>query len=544
MPRRIALLVASLVIAGLPVSAARAQAPAEPADPDRAPGEPLAPPPLDAEGVPIELALPPVSAVPQVRRLIAAGRDAEAAAQLEGLWGETGDPRFLVHAGLARARAGHHALALRHFARWLARAQEAGDASAAARAYVAERQAASRAAVVPVRLVLVEGPGGTPVAEGRLAGATIELEMLSPAGTPVPGAMFTVTGPLSEPLPVDPGAWRVRVAVPGYVPVERRFAAVGEGVWSVPLARQRVAVDLRLAPPKALRGARMTLRSQDNPAPVTLERDVAGPTQTVVLPTGAWRLGVASRRYEKRLDFAVAPGQGPIEVVLERRGAAGDERLRLERKQLVTVLGVFSASYFAGIGLLLGGVNIEGRAEKRDQAAREAAGVDPEATGPLEPAARAAVEAAFPTAEYHRRLALGFDVGQAGVVVVSSGLGALLGLMPVIFKKGRRELVIELAVGATLLASGATWMGLVQRDKRALLGPSGIDDRATEAAFDRLSWPRLGSGMLTGLGIGLVAVPVGYLGGLAAQRRKRLRSASVAPMVGPGRAGLMLGGAF
>lgn len=529
--RRLSLVVA-LVLSELPVAVAAGPEPPFPSDPDQQGGDepgPIAP----VDDTPVELVLPPVSAALNARRLAAAGRDAEAALALEALFAQTGDLRFLYHAGLARARAGDHALALRHFTLWLERS---GGAPEPARAYVGAKVLVEGQQLVEFSIDLFEEPGQRPSAT-----ATITLERLSPQGTPVPGVRWT--GPLSQPLRLDPGPWRARIEVPGFLPVVYDGQAAQGVVWVVYVKRQQVAVDLRFSPERALRGARLVVRSVDNPTPVELARDLSGPTQTLMLPIGSYSLGVTARRHEAAQNFTVTPGQGPVDVVLRPRAAASD-KLKLEQKALLGVLSVFCVDYFAGMGLILGGVNVESKAKDRNKAAITEAGGDPETQGQLDPAVLAVVDAAFPTADYHRRLALGSNLNASGVIVAMSGLGLTMSMLPVMLKKTRRELMIPLGVGFALLGGGATWFAFFERDQRDLLGGATADDRVTRAQWNTLTGPRLGSTLLMGLGIGMVAFPAGYMLGEAGRRRREARRLSLAPMTGPGRAGLVLGGQF
>lgn len=547
MVRRIlaAQLAAAIALAGVPAEAASPESP-YPTDPDQLPPDergPLTP----VDDTQTELVLPPVSAALNARRLAAAGRDAEAAAALEALAAQLGDLRFLYHAGLARGRAGDHAFAARLLALWLERSP---GASEAARAYVASKLAAERAALVWVPIDLVEGPGGTPQpipAEQRVA-ARIAVERLSPHGTPVPGVQWDEPTPFGGSLGLDPGQWRLRIEVPGYTPVAHVGTATPNVRWQVFVQRRQVAVDLRFSPPKALRAAKLVLRSTDNPTLTALERRLDGPTQTLVLPIGAYHVDVLARRHEAAQDFVIGPEPGPVDVVLKPRSGTGlDEKLTLDKKPLIAVLSLFAIDFYTGVGLLLGAINVESKTKERDDTAREDAGVDPDSTAPLDPAAYDAVEAAFPTAEYHRRLALGSNLNASGVVVAMSGLGVMLSLLPVMLRKTKRQLMIPLGVGAVTLASGASWLAVTVRDQRSMLEPATIDHRTDRHAFARLVGPRLAAGMLTGVGIGMVAFPVGYLIGRAAAKRRASRKAlrvDVAPLAAPGQAGLVLGGRF
>ena len=531
--RRLSLVVA-LVLSELPVAVAAGPESPYPTDPERRDGDepgPIAP----VDDTPIELVLPPVSAALNARRLAAAGRDAEAALALEALFAQTGDLRFLYHAGLARSRAGDHALALRHFTLWLERSASAPEP---ARAYVGGKVLVESQQLAEFSISPLEGSSLVTLSRGPV---TITLERLSPQGTPVPGVRWTE--PLSQPLRLDPGPWRARLEAPGYLPVVYDGVAAQGVVWQVSFERQQIAVDLRFSPVKALRGARLVVRSSDNPRPVELARDLSGPTQTLMLPSGGYSLAVTARRHQAAREFTVMPGQGPIDVVLQPRVAASD-KLKLEQKALLGVLSVFCVDYFTGIGLILGGVNVEGKAKDRNKAAITEAGGDPETKGQLDPAVLAAVDAAFPTADYHRRLALGSNLNAAGVIVAMSGLGLTMSMLPVMLKKTRRELMIPLGVGFALLGGGATWFAFFERDQRDMLAGTTADDRVTRAQWNTLAGPRLGSTLLMGLGIGMVAFPAGYMLGEAGRRRREARRLTLAPMTGPGRAGLVLGGQF
>lgn len=509
---------------------ARAQAPAEgerlplvvrdpatPPDEARGPQDPI------ATSEPQELALPSIREVLRARTAEDAGRPAEAAQVLEALWAQTGDPRYLYHAALARSRAGQHALALRHLLLWQERAAAAADP---ARRRVEAQIAAERALTTPIRVQLALAPG-RPLQPTELATAAITLTLESTLGQGPP-ATIAWQGTATQEVRVDRGAWQVLAEGPGFLPTRARFVAAGEAelAWEVVVARRQVAVDLRFRPPRALRKARLSLRSDESGA--LIERELPGPTLTLMLAAGSWQLAVEAPRHRAAQALVVAAGQGPIDVALSKRPRE-DLGGRLDRtpKFAYVAAGLLGAGYITGVGLLLGATGRSTRIEERTEELLMDPAVD--------------LEAVYPTAEYHRDLRRITDLGTSGAFVATFGLGAVVGVVPMLLKARRRASAIELGIGAAGLGGGAALLASYYQRRDAVLDRTDPAHRLSVDADDPFSGRRIGGAMLAGMGAGMVVFSAALLIHDAAGRRRGL---AAAPLAAPGLAGLSLRGRF
>ena len=107
--------------------------------------EPARSPPLAVADEPAEFVLP-AGLADDARDLARAGQHVAAALRFEAAAAATADIRLQYHAGLARSRAGHHALAWRHFNG----VYERGLADPA-KQHIQAKIAAEQALAVPVR---------------------------------------------------------------------------------------------------------------------------------------------------------------------------------------------------------------------------------------------------------------------------------------------------------------------------------------------------------------------------------------------------------
>jgi hypothetical protein len=526
----------ALVFAGLPppVRAAQPVSDAGPAMPVA-----VAQVEADVDRLPPELAAPPVAAVSHAQLLSATGRFAEAAQIYEAQWQTLADPRFLYHAAIARSRAGHHAVALRLLDECL---RAMGATPESVRSHLEEARKREIEATVQVQVLLVEagpdGPRGVP--EGLAAAARISLRQLGPAGEPVPGNSFELVGCPPAGVHLDRGPWRVDVAAPEFMPATAVVEASPS--WSLQLHRRKVVVDLRFAPERALRGAQLKLQAIDHPGWTVIERPLAGPTTTVSLTPGVWWLQVRARRHGADDYLTIRPGQPPIDVALSRRKPVDEQQLKRDNKLLFGLFGGFVATYFTGIGLMLAGTNREKRAERRDAAVRDEAGVDPAMPGEIDPSQAAAIEAAYPAAQLHRDLELAGKLHTAGGVIAGASLGSVATIVTLALKPKRRALVLELGVGGVLAAGAGGWLGFAQGERERLLDDP--NQRVSGARLERTDGPRIAAALLTGVGAGLVLFSGITLIHDAADRRKRAREFASAPWAAPGLAGWSVAGRF
>ncbi len=540
--RAIALTLGLALVA--PTAPAHAQAPVYPADisPGRDPAYPPDIPPdrdplqVDsrplADELPAELVLPPVAAMLQAQRLARAGNHREAALLFESLWAASNDLRLGYHAGRERSLAGHHALALRH----LLRVRELATAlPEAVRLHLAAKISSEQSQTRTVRLRIVESGGLQDLPASALVGARLALEAAREPGVD----LLTEDIVHGHLLSLDIGHWILRLEVPGYLPLvvqQTVDPSAGEQTWLFELARRPVAVDLRFSPPGALRHATLRLTAGDRSPPPVIERPLTAPTTLVMLTTGPWQLEVSSPRYQASLALTVTPQQGPIDVLLSKRPRSDAPRFNRDKKLALGVLLGFSASYVVGISLILGGSSRENRVEKRNNELLTAEGLDPEENNRPDPAALARIEAAYPTADYHRDLRISSGLGMAGVQVSIGGLGAAVAVLPVVLGARKRAAYIELGIGAAFLAGGSVWLASYLNKRATALAPDAR--RITKSELDDLSLRQLGASMITSVGIGLFTFSALALIVDAAKRRKAdRRPFTLEPGPGPGQVG-------
>jgi hypothetical protein len=357
--------------------------------------------------------------------------------------------------------------------------------------------------------------------------------------------MFTLTAYRGEPLMLDPGPWIVQVRLPGHRPAELFGTAIPgttDTVWPIAVAPLQVPVDLRFSPPSVARRAHLTMTSVGDPTPRVIERDLTGPALTMTLPVGTYQLDVEAGRREAHIQIVIAPGQGPILVELRRNSRPA---VRYDRDEKTTVaFGILAlAQLTAGLGLLIGGGTISGRAYRRNERLVWSSLLD-DATGDADglPGLEN-VEARYPTAAFHDDHWRGLNLEIAGVAVLAGAFGVVVPALLVESRAKRRVAYIEMAAGAAILAGGAVWMADFLGRRERLLGPDDPVQRISGPDLNRLSGHGIGAAALTGLGIGLVVFPAITL--LTDRRYKRRHgTASLAPWGAPGLAGLSLRGRF
>lgn len=487
-----------------------------------------------------ELIPPPLVEVAQARRLADAGRHAEAAEIYEALFAAHGAPQLLYHAGRAWAQAGQFVAAVELLRRYLERAGPVGDA---VRTHVAAVAADVDARTLPLRLQVVEGPVGArqAVPAAALAGAQVELQSL--LSGPGPRSRRSWVGVQAEAMRVDPGAWRLRLAVPGYVPIDQTRIVGADGALEVVLVRPSVTVELRLTPAKPTRRTQVRLTADDRAYVPAIEHTLRAATTTVTLSTGRWRIEATSRTRTGVLVATVLAGQPALEVAMRERSAAESPHFAKDRKALIASLTVLTVSLYGGIGLMLGGANKEKNATDRTKELLRDAGVDVDHDQAPDDAAKSALEAGYSTAAYHRDLRVGNDLAISGAVLAMGGFGAVLGMLPAMMGSRKRFAYIELGVGGALLAGSVPWFAWHMHRRNGQLAVVAPDGRVGPDGLDHAGH-RIGSSMLLGAGLGLTLVPAIVLVADAARQRRRARGTSVAPWLAPGLAGLAIGGRF
>jgi hypothetical protein len=490
-------------------------------------------------GDPPELVPPMSPAVMTAQRHAVSGRYVEAAIAYEAAAG--GDPRMLYQAGVARSRAGQNALAVRRFQAFLERS---GALAEAARRHVDGRIASSAARTVRVTIAAVEAGGGA-LPPDRLASAQLRIEPVAAGSGPDPGSVITLANYRGEEVVLDPVPVVVHLAVPGYLPVSQlRTAGAGPGAWEIPIARQKVPVELRFTPERALRKARLRVAPNDGANVPAVEQTIQAPTTTVMLTTGGWQIDVTARRHSAQVPIQVTPGMRSVAVDLARTRRGGGRELN-DNDVLLAALGVgFFATAATGLGLLLAGGIKENRARRRNEdAAMDAllGSVDADA----EDTALATLEDSYPTASLHRDIDRAYDLQLAGGAVVVAATGALITALFAGARLKRRVLLVEMAAGALIAGGGGalTWHAL--RRQADLLAPVAPEERATWSDLRSLAGPRVGAALLVGLGAGLVVFPlIALVGDAAHERRKRRRGLSLSPTFGRGSAGVAVSGQF
>lgn len=462
---------------------------------------------------PPELAPPLRAEIMQARRLAASGQHAEAAALLEALARLLGDRRLLYHAAIARGRAGQNSVALRH----LGEARGVPGLGQAALADIDAKIASATAQMVVVRLDIREPIASHP-AVALVPGTRITVEA---AG--VPAFPFEPTATLR----LDPGPWIVRVDVPGYAPYvapQQVVAGPGDRVWQIWLTRRIVAQELRFAPPRALRRAKLRLTATDRQDLAPIDRVIDGPRTTVQLTTGTWQLLATSPRHQATSTLVVGPDPRPVDIVLLPRAAADQPRFIKEKKLVIGVASLMGVSFYTGIALSLVGANREGKVREKNAELLTAAGV-PQGAEP-DPAALAELEAAYPTASAHRDLRRAVNLQFAGTTVMTGGLGMIVGILPSLFEARRRAAYIELGIGAAATLGGSLWTYDYVRRRDQRLGTTDPEHRVDSSG---LAGHRIGASMITGMGIGMTVGSALLLLTDHLRRRKRNAVLHAAP---------------
>lgn len=269
-----------------------------------------------------------------------AGRHAEAAAHFEEM-AVHGAPKRRFEAGQMRFAAGHLAHAWRHFHRYLesdidAEQREIGEAR------------------------LASAAEGTRVIEARLLPADVAATVVAhrigdPPGMQRPDLPTPVDGGIAA-LRLDPGAWELRVEVPGYQPL-RRVIDVRD--TTPPVELRLVPVPAVVPPPAVAPAETAAGRGQ-------LRRGrgqvVAG---AVMVPLGLAALGglvatlVVHESTRSAFKNLGVDGYGCNDLE-----ALGDLRSRARREAGAMVgLGVASAGFLtAGVLLLVRGQQLQQRA--------------------------------------------------------------------------------------------------------------------------------------------------------------------------------------
>lgn len=518
----------------LPPASGRAQGP------DEAAG--LARPAVAANAMPASLALPELPVVNEVRPLILAGRNADAADRLYASFQASGDDRLLYHAALQRSAAGQHALALRCFEELLAR----GQIDAQARQHVEGLLALERGRVAAVRLRLVDGRSGQPVAPSVLSRTQIEGRAAIESAAPRRFALSSYGG---EVLWLEPGAWILRIQAPGFRAVELRRSAIfgpNEDTWEVAFVPEQVAVTFRFEPTRALRDARLSLTPTDGSPARPIERPLDRGELTMVMTGGAWQLDVDARRHEAHQPLSVASGLAPVQVRLHRK--AKSSRIRgqqFERHEgLLVSLGMLSlVPLLAGAGLAVAGGVKQQRVIRRNEtlvfgALVEDASGDADMTPGLDQ-----VEADYATSRYHRDLLRSLNLGTAGVALIGGGIGAFTTGLVVSARAPRWAAWLQMGAGAALLAGGAVWLNSAIARRDARLAETDPERRITLSQLDPISGKTFGAGLLTGFGAGLVLY-AGVALATDAAKKRRQRRYGLTPVTAPGFAGLRLHGSF
>jgi hypothetical protein len=272
---------------------------------------------------------------------------------------------------------------------------------------------------------------------------------------------------------------------------------------------------------------------------------------TLRLDPGPWTIHIEVPGYLpiSRLQRAdPGPGERVWHIVLVRKDPPPQvvqvepppppppPRLSKDPKLTIGVGAFMGVSFYSGIGLSLVGANRETKAEERNTELLLAAGGEKDV--PPDDATLAALEADYPTAELHRDIRRAASLQTAGPVVMTAGLGMILGLLPSLFESKRRAAHIELGVGAATLVGGSVWMAYYIRRLDARLAPTAPANRVDSSG---LGGHRVGASMILGMGIGLTIGTSLLL--LTDHLRHRRRARTTLRLV-PGLTGLGVRGEF
>ena len=518
----------------------------DPVDQDRGPV--AAPAPVSTLAP--ELTLPESPEVARARSLLGVRRYAEAALIFEAQAAKSVPPdrRFLYHASLARAQAGQHGHAAEHLRIIL----RSGALPPPLHQELTALMEASCGKASRVRVQVSESTSAEVVTSSELERGTLSLELPSTVAGEGPTRWKLALG--SGEVCLDPGAYMVDLELPGYYPLRlRRVVDAGAQAqsWDFAVEPHKVLVDLRVLPEKALRRGRGSLRLRriDRAGGVPLVFEAIEPTTTVALPVGTWSAEAKARRYSGQRTITVVPSSQSADISMNKRKSDGAKFSRPPRKSAGPIAGYFAVNYAGGVGLLLGGTFGQSDRESEYEDFLTEAGVDPDDGAPLSPEIVEAAEAAIPTAEYHRGLRVDTRLQTAGVTMAMHSLGFIVSTLPMLTAGKKRSSYIILGVGGAVLAGGAGWMAVYASKERALLGSDLPEDRVGVNELSGLIGHRLGAGMLTGFGSGMV---IGSALILTLDRLKRRRNLAAAPMsrpvigpvIGRGLGGLSLQGRF
>lgn len=295
-----------------------------------------------------------------------AAREYTIAARLyEDLWRDTGAPKYLYNAAVARGAAGSDALALAHWSRYAAIDALSGTEQADAEGRMTQLRARLTKTTIQVTPAAALGPTAALRFE-RFVGA--EVETFDYVARPLPGAqpgVFTVH--------LEPGAWRLRVVpaspVPAYNVEHASHSAaltIGEAATIVQMTLVPELADLvlRFNPPGVLgRGIDVTLQDPLGTEAPQQMRAKTGELR-LSLRTGPWTYNIKPLRpwaAARTGELAVEPG-----AALDLRwdlgaadGAALPREDRRRARRLILGLGLASgATASVGIGLLAAGSGI------------------------------------------------------------------------------------------------------------------------------------------------------------------------------------------
>ncbi len=484
-----------------------------------------------------ELNLPPGPEVARAQSLLVVRRFAEAARLFEALARDRvpSDPRFLYHAGLARMNARQFGLAAYDLRRFLEKATLPGPL----RAEIAARQ--DQACAYAGRVYITITAAGSPLPPSALQEHPLILEATL-QGERHRREIQNLAAPA---LCLDPGNYTLKLRVPGYVPLDilrEKLIGPESTAWQLSLVPEKVVVDLRLSPEKALRRSRrstLTLTDQSHPGSAPIIREAPSAMTTVVLTPGPWRAQVETKRYIADQMLVIHPETRSLDLPLHKRDA-DSPRFQRNRRALLVAAFYFPISYITGLGLILGGQARERNVEDSYRDFLTEAGLDPDL--PVEdPEILAAAEEAVPTAEYHQKLRTAAGLQTAGVALAMNGLTVTVSALPKLLGSKRRVGYIMLGSGAAILAGGAVWMNFYNNKQDELLSPTDPTMRVTKEQFGDIFGHRFGSGMLIGVGSGLL---VGSTLSLLLDRRERRRNYSATPFGGRGLVGISLLGDF
>ena len=379
----------------------------------------------------------------------------------------------LYNAGMARSAAGHDALAIDRWTRYLRQAEVSADERAEIEARIAE----ARSRVVTVRFEAESEDEARKLLLQRGGRAEDSLEVEWPAGV------------TSVEAGLDAVEWAAVLQGEDESRSTRFVVRAGEGKKSVRFAVARpLPVVLRLGPPQALRRGVEVTWSGKGEAPE--HRRVRAEATQYALPRGVWRVEARARGFLPAEEaVTLRGGSTELDVQLRR------DRPRAARVGLGVGLGMASA------GLIVGGAVLTEAGSKTlgNETPGECPGMCP----------------ALLKAQVQRR---------EGMALLGAGFGSMIPAVTAAMDspRARRALAVETGIGAGLLAAGLAWYlceGLLWKYRT-------VEDERDALARE------LGAGTLLGLGAGMfLAAGISLLTHWAVQRKtktaKRSRGASV-----------------